>query len=169
MGATWAERRHPRGVTSFRVEGPLLEQGTVCERVLRALPQWFGIESATLGYIESAGQMPSFVAYEGDEAVGLVLFKRHFERSAEVYLIGVLPEQHRRGVGRALLATGECWLREQGVQYLQVKTLSAEHPDAGYGRTRQFYLGVGFSPLEIFPTLWHPSNPCLMLIKVLCR
>jgi GNAT superfamily N-acetyltransferase len=161
-----AGRRHPRGV-SLRVEGPLLEQRHVCERVLRALPQWFGIESATLAYIESAGHLPSFVAYDGELALGLVLFKQHFERAAEVYLIGVLPGQHRRGVGRALLAAGERWLREHGVQFLQVKTLSAEHPDVGYERTRQFYLGVGFTPCEVFPTLWSPTIPCLMLIKSL--
>lgn len=149
------------------MDGPLREQSAVCERVLRALPQWFGIESATLDYIASAGHKPSFVAYDGDEAVGLALFQRHFAHSAEVHLIGVLPEWHRRGVGRRLLADGERWLRQQGVRFLQVKTLSAEHADPGYAKTRQFYLGVGFAPLEVFPTLWHPSNPCLMLIKAL--
>ena len=153
--------------SNLEIEGPLLEQGPVCERVLRALPQWFGIESATLDYIQSAAHMPAFVAYAEGMPVGLALFKRHFERAAEVYLIAVLPDQHRRGVGRALLAEGERWLREQGVQFLQVKTLSAEHPDPGYAKTRQFYLGVGFTPCEVFPTLWDPSCPCLLSIKAL--
>jgi GNAT superfamily N-acetyltransferase len=151
--------------SGLRVEGPLIEQSSVCEQVLRALPQWFGIESATQGYIASAVQLPSFVAYQGDAAVGLALFKRHFELAAEVYLIGVLPEQHRQGVGRALLAAGEAWLVQQGVRFLQVKTLSGGRVDAGYAKTRQFYLGVGFTPLEELPTLWDPSNPCLLLIK----
>ena len=157
----------PVPLDGVRVAGPLLGQSRICERVLRALPQWFGIESATLDYIETASHMPSFVAYVADEPVGLALFKRHFEHSAEVYLMGVLPDRHRRGVGRALLAAGESWLREHGVQFLQVKTLSADHPHPGYAKTRQFYLGVGFTPLEVFPTLWLPGNPCLMLIKTL--
>ncbi|MEY2935081.1 MAG: hypothetical protein RL033_5830 [Pseudomonadota bacterium] len=97
----------------LEIKGPLLAQSPVCERVLRALPQWFGIESATLGYIQSAAHLPAFVAYDAGTPVGLALFQRHFERAAEVYLIAVLPHQHRRGVGRALLAEGERWLREQ--------------------------------------------------------
>lgn len=151
------------------VEGPLLGQSRVCERVLRELPQWFAIESATLEYIASAEHMPSFVARVAGEPVGLALCKRHFERSAELYLIAVLPEQHRQGAGRALLAAGEAWLAEQGVEFLQVKTLSPGRVDANYARTRQFYLGVGFTPLEELPTLWDVRNPCLLLIKRLPR
>lgn len=58
-------------------------------------------------------------------------------------------------------------LRAQKVEFLQAKTLSAKHPDVGYGRTRQFYLAVGFRPLEEFPDLWGEANPCLQLIKYL--
>ncbi len=47
----------------------------------------------------------------------------------------------------------------RNVEFLQVKTLSAKHPDAGYGRTRQFYLAMGFRPLQEFPTLWGEANP----------
>jgi len=155
--------------TVVSVEGPSLGQSRVCERVLRALPQWFGIESATLEYIASAEKMPSFVASVAGEPVGLALFQRHFERSAELHLIAVLPEAHRHGAGRALLASGEAWLAGQGVEFLQVKTLSPARVDANYARTRQFYLGVGFTPLEELPTLWDVRNPCLMLIKHLPR
>ena len=59
------------------VDGPLSGQGKVCELVLRALPQWFGIESATLNYIRSADELPSFVAYLAGEPVGIALLERH--------------------------------------------------------------------------------------------
>jgi GNAT superfamily N-acetyltransferase len=147
------------------VKGPLSGQGDVCELVLRALPQWFGMETGVLNYIHKAGELPSFVAHSGGNPVGIALIERHFERSAELSLIGVLPARHRMGVGRALLATIEPWLREQGVRFLQVKTLSARSADANYARTRAFYVGMGFVPLEEFPTLWNEQNPCLILVK----
>jgi GNAT superfamily N-acetyltransferase len=155
--------------TAVSISGPLSGQGDVCELVLRALPQWFGMEIGVLKYIRKAGELPSFVAYCGGEAVGIALVERHFERSAELSLIGVLPARHRMGVGRALLATIEPWLGDQGVQFLQVKTLSARSADANYARTRAFYVGMGFVPLEEFPTLWNEQNPCLMLIKACAR
>ena len=39
--------------------------------------------------------------------------------------------------------------------------------DAGYERTRRFYLGVGFTPLEESLELWDEQNPALILIKTL--
>ena len=51
--------------------------------------------------------------------------------------------------------------------FLQVKTLSDKHPDAGYAKTRAFYLAMGFRLLEEFPDLWGPTNPCWQLMKAL--
>ena len=64
-----------------------------------------------------------------------------------------------------MLRRVEDTLAAQGVEFLQVKTLSAARPDADYDKTRAFYLAYGFRPLEEFPTLWDPSNPALQLIK----
>ena len=79
--------------------------------------------------------------------------------------MGVLPQYHRRGVGRALLRTAEERLAEGGIEYLQVKTLSPAKADAGYARTRAFYQANGFRVLEEFPTLWGTENPALQLVK----
>ena len=64
-----------------------------------------------------------------------------------------------------MLAAAEEWLCDQGVEYLQVKTLSAAHSDLNYARTRLFYEAVGFRALEEMPELWDPSNPCLIMVK----
>ena len=32
---------------------------------------------------------------------------------------------------------------------------------------REFYQAKGYTPLEVFPTLWNPRNPALQLVKVL--
>jgi ribosomal protein S18 acetylase RimI-like enzyme len=79
--------------------------------------------------------------------------------------MGVLSEFHRHGFGRAMLEHAEAALAADGVEFLQVKTLSARHPDEGYQRTRAFYLAYGFRPLEEFPTLWSPDQPALQLVK----
>jgi GNAT superfamily N-acetyltransferase len=128
--------------------------------VLRSLPQWFGIEAATAAYIADVRGLETFAA--GD--VGFLSLKLHNARAAEIYVMGVVPEQHRRGIGTGLLAAAEDALREQGVEYLQVKTLGPSRESEGYDRTRRFYEARGFVPLEEFPDLW-PGNPALLLVK----
>ena len=81
--------------------------------------------------------------------------------------MAVVPEWHRRGIGRRMLEHAEALLVADGVEYLQVKTLSPAHPDPGYALTRAFYLAQGFRPLEEFPTLWDPANPALQMVKAL--
>ncbi|MCA9919395.1 MAG: GNAT family N-acetyltransferase [Anaerolineales bacterium] len=149
------------------INGPLLGQSHLCEPILRALPDWFGIEEATRQYVADTAVLPTFLAFHQNQPVGFLTLKQHTPYAAEIHVMAVLPAWHRHGVGRALLAASEAYLREQNVAFLQVKTLSSAHPDVGYGRTRQFYLAMGFRPLEEFLTLWGEANPCLQLIKSL--
>jgi hypothetical protein len=55
-----------------------------------------------------------------------------------------------------------------GVEFLHVKTQGPARPDAGYERTRRFYAGVGFQPLEEIQGFWG-ELPCLIMIKSLAR
>jgi ribosomal protein S18 acetylase RimI-like enzyme len=96
----------------------------------------------------------------------VLLAERHFPHAAEIHLMAVDPARHRQGAGRALVAALEADLAADGVRFLQVKTLGPSRPDEGYARTRRFYAGVGFEPLEEIPDLW-PGNPCLIMIKTL--
>ncbi len=147
------------------VKGPFLGRSFVCEPILRSLPQWFGIEEATNQYILDIEESPTFLAQDGDESVGFLTLVEHSAYSVEIHVMAVLPEMHRRGVGKALVREAERYLRRRGIEYLQVKTLSARHPDEFYARTRRFYLAMGFRPLEEFPDLWGPGNPCLQMIR----
>ena len=147
------------------VGGPRLGQATVCEPILRSLPEWFGIEEATRQYVLDIEALPTFLATVKGQVVGFLTLKQHSEYAAEVLVTGVYPQEHRKGVGRALMASAEAYLRERGVEYLQVKTLSAAHPDRHYAKTRRFYRAMGFRPLEEFPELWGAENPCLQMIK----
>ena len=116
-------------------------------------------------YVATAETTPTIVARVDGDDVGLLTWLVHSPYAAEVHLMAVRPEHHRRGIGRALLTHVEELLLVSGIEYLQVKTLSASHPDEGYALTRAFYLGTGFRPLEEHPTLWGPENPALQLVK----
>jgi len=137
------------------------------ERLLRSLPEWFGIEQSILEYVEDARTMTTYLAApagEHQQPVAAMLVTRHFPESAEIHLMAVTPDHHRRGIGRALLRELERDLAAEGVSLLQVKTLGPAHPDRHYERTRAFYTAMGFLPLQELPNLW-PGNPCLIMVK----
>lgn len=140
--------------------------GSTCRTILAALPHWFGIPDSVEHYVEVADRSPTVIASLEDRAVGLLTLVRHSPYAAEVYVMGVLPDLHRKGIGKALLRYAEGMLAADGVEFLQVKTLSPSKPDAGYEVTRAFYLRCGFRPLEEFPKLWDPDNPALQMIKI---
>jgi GNAT superfamily N-acetyltransferase len=153
--------------TTLRVERT--GSGEVCSRVLAALPTWFGIPESVADYVAKAETHPTVVASTDEEDVGLLTLVTHTPYAAEVYVMGVLPEYHRHGIGRLMLERAELWLSERDLEYLQVKTLSPRHPDPGYAKTRAFYLACGFRPLEEFPELWGPDQPALQMVKALGR
>ena len=131
------------------------------------LPTWFGIPAAVEDYIARADRSPTIIASLGDEDVGLLTLVRHSPYAAEVYVMAVLPEFHRRGIGGALLEHAEDVLAAEGIEFLQVKTLAPSKPDEGYDKTRAFYQANGFRALEEFPDLWDPGNPALQMIKAI--
>lgn len=145
------------------------------DRLLRSLPEWFGIEEAIVSYVAAAADLPTYLAWPAGDAaavaeerrpVGVLLAVRHFPSAAEIYLMAVDRAVHRRGAGRALVEALERDLKADGVRLLQVKTLGPTEPDAGYRRTRLFYTSMGFEPLEEIVGLW-PGNPCLIMVKTL--
>jgi coenzyme F420-0:L-glutamate ligase / coenzyme F420-1:gamma-L-glutamate ligase len=138
------------------------ERSCIAEAVLRDLPEWFGIEDATRKYIEDAAALPTF-AVEPD--LGFLCLKQHTPAAAELYVMGVRPAHHRRGIGRALIETAESWCRERGIRYLHVKTLGPTRESRGYAATRAFYEAVGFVALEELHGLWSEGNPTLVLVK----
>lgn len=148
------------------IAGPADPSPADVERLLAALPDWFGIPEANAGYVAAARTLPTYLARDDGGVLGALLVKRHFPASAEVYLLAVAPGRHRQGIGRALVAAAEADLARQGVRILQVKTLGPSRPNEPYARTRAFYAALGFIPVEEFADLW-PGNPCLLLAKPL--
>jgi ribosomal protein S18 acetylase RimI-like enzyme len=149
----------------FTIEGPLLHLPSVCVPILRALPEWFGLEEAILEYEREIEHLPTFLAKANGSVLGFLSLKQHNPFSAEVFVMGVQPDAHRRGIGRALVEAAESYSRGRGTEYMQVKTLAASRPSQEYACTRAFYEALGFRPLEEFPRIWDEDNPCLVMVK----
>jgi GNAT superfamily N-acetyltransferase len=141
------------------------KKSSICNDILRALPDWFGIEASIVDYVEQVKSMPFFVAYDDCRPIGFVALKIHSVYTVEVCVMGVLSDYHRKGVGRRLIDQCESYCKENNVEFLTVKTLDESRADEGYLMTRMFYIGMGFKPLEVFPLLWDEENPCLFMAK----
>lgn len=149
------------------VEGPITGVESDCERVLRTLPAWFGIEASLLEYAHQTAHLPTVVARDEGVVVGFLSLQQHFAAAWEVNCIAVDRAYRGRGLGRRLQLHAEAWLVQRGARFLQVKTLADGHPSRAYAETRSFYAALGYAPLEVFPTLWGPRLPVLQLVKVL--
>ena len=138
------------------------------ERLLRALPDWFGIERALREYVEDARTKPTYLAVDSHttEVVGVLLITRHFQESAEMHVLAVDPGHHRCGIGTALARRFEADMRADGARLLEVKTLGLSSPDESFAKTLAFYRAIGYLPLEELQNYW-PEDPCLVLVKPL--
>ncbi|NLO85585.1 MAG: GNAT family N-acetyltransferase [Clostridiales bacterium] len=139
------------------------EKEQIAKRILTALPDWFAIPESTAEYIRESQSMPFWTAFAKDEAVGFLALKETSKHAAEIYVAGVLPAHHRKGIGRQLFHAFKAYAAAHGYQFLQVKTVRRGCCDE-YDRTCAFYESLGFVALECFPTLWDESNPCQLYI-----
>ena len=140
------------------------EKRRISTAILSSLPDWFGLPDSTREYIDKSAEMPFFSAMDEEMVVGFAALRLTSPHTAEVYVMGVLPKFHRSGIGRELYSAVEMRAREIGCSYMQVKTVQmGRYPE--YDRTNRFYLAMGFSELECFPTLWDEWNPCQVYVK----
>lgn len=137
----------------------------ITNSILRQLPQWFGIEESLTEYVMNVENTIFLAAYDSEKQIGFISLKINNEYTAEIYVMGILEEYHKRGIGKKLVSEGEKILRKKNYKYLMVKTLGESHPDVHYKKTRAFYSNVGFYPLEEIVEIWGKENPCLLLVK----
>lgn len=137
----------------------------ISTNILKSLPDWFGVAESTQAYIDKSSKLPFFSVFDKSKVLGFISIKENNQYSAEIYVMGILPDYHGKGIGRALIDSVMSWTKERGYEFLQVKTLDESHPDVHYSGTRKFYLSVGFRPLECLPELWGKENSCLIMIK----
>jgi len=142
-------------------------RGAACGKILRGLPDWFGLPQYIDTYEREIEELPTVGVYaQGDRLVGFMTLRSTSPCAREICCMAIVAEYHRQGIGRMLVAYAEQALRSDGVELLQVKTLGPSKPDHFYDQTRKFYLSCGFRPLEEFTSIWE-GNPCLVMVKVL--
>lgn len=144
-----------------------LRRREIAEEILHALPEWFGIPESTRAYVEACGELPFWAALDDrGRAQGFIALKETGPAACEICVMGVTPQQQGKGVGTALWQAFRAWALERGYEYAQVKTVRQGRYDC-YDRTNDFYRGLGFRELEVFPTLWDEANPCQMYVMKL--
>jgi GNAT superfamily N-acetyltransferase len=141
------------------------QKGVICESILRMLPNWFGVEESILDYARITKEMPFYTVNNEKNPIGFVAIKVHNRYTSEVCVIGVLQEYHRKGIGKMLINKCEEFCKENGKEFLTVKTLDESRSSKSYEKTRLFYMAMGFKPIEVFRTLWNEENPCLFMAK----
>ena len=142
------------------------EKTRIAREVLEDLTDWFGVKESRENYIrESAGQA-FFAAFDGDAPAGFVCLKQTGKDTAELAVMGVKRQYHRRGAGRALFIKARDAAAGMGYSFLQVKTVKmGVYED--YDATNRFYLSLGFREFEVFPLLWDEHNPCQVYVMSL--
>lgn len=142
------------------------EKQKVTRLILEALSDWFGIPKARENYIAESIDKIFFCAYDKDKPIGFLYLKETGSATVELYVMGVLAEFHRNGIGRELFRKAKKAAIGQGYSFLQVKTVQMGKYEE-YDRTNRFYLSLGFQEFEVFPTLWDEWNPCQIYVMSL--
>lgn len=95
--------------------------------------------------------------------------ERRYPHSAEILLAAVVPQEQNDGVGSALLQAALATLADDGVAFVEAKTLDASSGYAPYVATRAFWEGRGFVQIDCIDPLpgWDPGNPSAIYVKAL--
>ena len=142
------------------------EKQKIARLILEALPDWFEVTETREIYIRESADCPFFAAFDGEKPVGFLCLKETGKDTAELHVMGVLKEYHRKGIGRELFRAAKEAATLQGYSFLQVKTVQmGKYED--YDRTNRFYISLGFKEFEVFPLLWDELNPCQVYVMSL--
>ena len=151
----------------FEVVNNKDEKSKICYNIIDKLDNWFGKEDTNRKYAKGVREDFFLTAKIKEEAVGFISIKEHNEFTSEIYVLGILKEFHKRGIGKRLIEIAKDKLVKDKKKFLTVKTLSGSNPNKYYKKTRKFYKAMDFYPLEEMPELWSEEEPCLYMLKTL--
>ena len=133
--------------------------------ILKMLPDWFGNENSIIDYINSVQNFPFWAAFENNKCIGFISIKIHYNNTGEIFVFGVDPNYHRKGIGTLLYKELEKYCIKNKCIYIIVKTLSETVKYEPYLQTIEFYRKMGFLELLTLTEMWDKENPCLIMIK----
>lgn len=128
--------------------------------ILRMLPKWFGNEKAIQDYVNTVHEYPFWAAFDNDNCIGFFSCKIHYKRTGDIYVCGVDPNYHGKGIGTLLYNELEKYCVEKNCEYIIVKTLSDIAQYEPYLKTIEFYKKMGFRELLTLTEMWDAENPC---------
>ena len=144
------------------------EKQRTARAILEALPERFGIPEAREDYVHESARQIMLASSENGELTGFLCLKETGKDTLEIAVMGVRKENHRQGIGTALVESAKQRAQEMGYSFLQVKTVQmGRYPE--YDATNRFYLRCGFKEFEVFPTLWDERNPCQFYVMAVGR
>ena len=139
---------------------------SISRKVLEALRDWFEVDTSREKYISDCADWLFFAAKEQGDYAGFICLKETGRETAELAVMGVLKEYHRKGLGRALFEEAKRAAKKNGYSFLQVKTVKmGVYPD--YDITNRFYRSLGFQEFEVMNELWGEDNPCQIYVMYL--
>ncbi|MDQ3021849.1 MAG: GNAT family N-acetyltransferase [Bacteroidota bacterium] len=153
---------------TYSLVNDLQTKELMTDEILHSLPDWFGIEAAIRMYMKEVQdtEKPFHTAYDDKRHIGLISLKNNYSTTTDIFLMAVLKEYHRKGIGKELINWAKGYCLENKKKLLIVKTLSERHPDKNYTKTRLFYKGQGFFEFEENLEMWN-GIPCLILAHVI--
>ena len=140
------------------------EKQKITKDILNNLPEWFGIEESTKEYINNVFNMPFFIAKDENIIKGFLALKETSKYTCEIYVMGILKQYHRNGLGKLLANSALDYAKTKGYEFMQVKTVK-EGIYPIYDISNKFYKSLGFKELECIDSLWDKHNPCQIYIR----
>ena len=142
-------------------------KGKICRNILSDLPLWFGIPESTDEYCRNVELYDFYSVIYEKETIGFISVKMNNEYVAELYVLGILKNYHRKGFGKVTLNYIFEKLKDKKIRYVEVKTLDETKESDEYMKTRRFYQKLGFIPIDVLNNEWGINNPCLIMLKEL--
>ncbi|KFZ27616.1 MAG: Acetyltransferase (GNAT) family protein [Candidatus Izimaplasma bacterium HR2] len=137
----------------------------ITRKVLRDLPEWFGIEESTKEYIDKVVNYPFIAAHIKGEVAGFYSLREENKDTLDMYVLGVLKKYHNKGVGTKLQEYVNDYAKVKKYKYMMVITLAKKANNYEYSLTRKFYLKMGFVDFYQNDDIFDSHNPAQILIK----
>lgn len=120
---------------------------TLCRKIIKDLPEYFGIPDANEHYALGVKIRTNFAAKINKDYIGLISIDFPYQNNSNIYWMGVLSNSQGQGVGHRLIEESCKFAKDHGATTMTVETLAPFESDENYLKTYRFYQSLGFSPL----------------------